>query len=473
MNRPHAILGIALGLALSACTLAPHYERPAAPVAARYPTDGEAAAAVAAADIGWRDFFADAQLQELIQTALANNRDLRVATLNVAAARAQYRIQRADLLPTLSADGALSRQRTAEDLRSSASAPAVTQAYSASLGVSAYELDLFGRVQSLSRARLQQYLGTVEAQRSAQISLVAEVASAYLAQIADRELLQMTTDTLQAQQASYDLTHLKYEQGTASALDLRNAETALAAAQANLALYRRQLQQDGNALSLLLGAPLPQGDAQQSLAQEGLLTELPAGLPSELLLQRPDVLAAEHELIAANANIGAARAAFLPSISLTASYGTASSELSGLFDAGSRAWTFAPSIRLPIFAFGALKSSLDLAQVQKNIQVAQYEKTIQTAFREVADALVARATLDDQLNAQDRLLAASEDSYRLAQLRFAQGVDSYLVVLDAQRTLYAARQADISVRLQRLQNLIALYKALGGGWQERMAVSAR
>lgn len=460
-------LGTLLTLsALSGCTMAPSYERPAAPVAAGI---GEAVRAdvdrALAADIGWREFFADPQLQQLIEQALLNNRDLRIAALNVEAAQAQYRIQRAQLLPNINATGTATSQRFAAGQMPGATSGGVLRVYNVGVGVTSYELDLFGRVRSLKRAALEDYLGREETRRSSQISLVAEVANAYLTLLADQTLLQMTRDTLDNQQASYELSQQRFDAGSASALDLRQAQTALETARANLAQYTRQVELDRNLLAVLVGGPLEELRTQDFAAQDFVLP-LPAGLPSEILMQRPDVLAAEHQLLAANASIGAARAAFFPRIALTGTFGTTSNELSGLFDSGTKVWSFIPQISLPIFAGGANKANLDLAQVQKNINVAQYEKAIQIAFREVADGLIARDTYDSQAQAQTRLLEASGETYKLAQMRFENGVDSYLAVLDAQRSLYSAQQGHVAVKLQRLQNLVSLYKALGGGWLE-------
>lgn len=469
MKPIRMLSAIAATAVLAACSLEPRYDRPAAPVAAAFPqAPAPDDAQAVTADIGWRDFFADARLQRLVEIALANNRDLRVAVLNIEAARAQYRIQRADLLPGVDASAAETAQRV-PDAFTAPGESNTTHSYSAALGITAYELDLFGRVRSLSRSALQQYLSVEETQRSAQIALVAEVAGAYLSERTDQALLEMTADTLASQQSSYELTRRRFEAGVASALDLRQAQTALETARANLAQFRRLIEQDRNALRLLLGVPALPADlpAPRSLDTQALLTELPAGLPSEVLIQRPDVRAAEHRLIAANANIGAARAAFFPRITLTGSYGTLSTELDGLFDSGTRAWSFTPSISLPLFTAGANRANLDLAKALKDINVARYEQAIQTAFREVADALVARDALDEQLSAQQALVEATQDSYRLAEMRFRAGVDSYLAVLDAQRSLYSAQQAYLSTRLARLQNLVTLYKALGGGWNEQ------
>ena len=455
---------------MSGCTMIPDYERPEAPVAAQYP-QGPAyapaeAADVAAAEQGWRQFFRDPALQQLIETSLTNNRDLKVAALNVEAYRAQYRIQRSDLLPTVTADGAGTRQRVPADLSSSGQS-GITSSYSATLGVSAYELDLWGRIRSLSEQALETYLASDEARRSTQIGLVASVANAYLTWQADRELLVLTQDTLKTYEESLRLTSRSNEVGVASALDLSQARTAVESARASLATYQRQVAQDLNSLTLLLGTSLPANLPQPQPLAADLLSEVPAGLPSELLTRRPDILQAEHSLKAANANIGAARAAFFPSISLTASAGTSSADLDGLFKGGSGSWLFSPSISLPIFNAGALSASLDYVKIQKDIGVANYEKAIQTAFQEVSDGLTARKTYNDQLQAQKDLVAASQDYYRLAERRYRIGVDSNLTFLDAQRSLFSAQQSLITDRLAQLTSEVNLYKALGGGWNER------
>lgn len=480
-----------LSLCLAGCTLEPHYERPQPAVPQQWPapplaSDEKSAAPAAqsaaqgpersAAQIGWREFFADPKMRALIEQALKHNPDAQVATLNIAAARAQYQIQRANLFPKISASAIEQVQRYPTGVTpagggaggtTTAATSGLFRYYDVGVGFTSYELDLFGRIRSLNHARLQQYLGYVETRRSTQISVVAEVASAYLTWLADSALLRITMDTLNSQQESLKLIRMSFEGGVATALDLHQAETTVATAQANLAQYRRQVAQDQNAVVVLLGAPMPsEVTAAGDLDEEKLLTYLPAGLPSDILVQRPDILAAEHNLIAANANIGAARAAFFPSILLTGSYGTASTQLSGLFQQGSTAWTFSPQISLPIFAGGANLASLDLVKVQKNILVVQYEHAIQNGFREVADALAGRATLDSQVAADTALVASSSESFRLSNMRYTGGVENYLGVLDAQRILYTAQQSLVNVKLARLQNLVTLYKALGGGWRE-------
>lgn len=451
---------------LSGCSLIPDYQRPEAPVAAQYPQgpayEAANAPGQAAAEQGWKQFFHDPALQQLIQVALENNRDLRVAALNIDAYAAQYRIQRADLFPAVSATGSGSRQRVPARASQTGEA-AISSSYSATLGISAYELDLFGRVRSLSEQALQSYFATEEARRSTQISLVANVANAYLTWQADKELLKLTQETLGAYEQSFKLTSRSAEVGVASALDLSQARTAVENARVQLARYTRQVAQDENSLTLLLGTGLPANLNSQPLSDD-LLSEVPAGLPSDLLQRRPDILQAERNLLAANANIGAARAAFFPSISLTANAGTLSPDLSGLFKGGSGTWTFAPQINLPIFNAGSLRASLDYAKIQKDINVAQYEKSIQTAFQEVSDGLAARQTYNEQLQAQTDFVAANQDYYRLAERRYRIGVDSNLTFLDAQRQLFSAQQSLITDRLAQLTSEVNLYKALGGGW---------
>ncbi len=462
---PLAIAAFVLG----GCSLIPDYQRPEAPVAAQWPTgpayEPAQLAGVAASEQGWRQFFHDPALQQLIETSLTNNRDLRIAALNIDAYRAQYRIQRADLFPAVSADGSGTRQRVPADM-SQTGQSAITNQYSATLGVSAYEVDLFGRIRSLSEQALEIYLSSEEARRSTQISLVASVANAYFTWQADQEQYQLAQETLKTFEESYKLTARSNEVGVASALDLSQSRTSVENAKAQLAKYKRLVAQDRNLLVLLLGTGLPDNLAASQPLDSKLLSDVPAGLPSDLLQRRPDILEAEHLLKAQNANIGAARAAFFPSISLTANAGTLSSDLDGLFKGGSGTWLFQPQISLPIFNAGALKASLDYSKIQKDINVARYEKTIQTAFQEVSDGLAARQTFNDQLQAQRDLVSANQDYYRLAERRYRIGVDSNLTFLDAQRQLFSSQQTLISDRLSQLVSEVNLYKSLGGGWYE-------
>ncbi|MFT3760476.1 MAG: AdeC/AdeK/OprM family multidrug efflux complex outer membrane factor [Thauera sp.] len=453
---------------LGACSLIPAYERPAAPVPAEFPqampTEASAVAPLAA-DMAWRDYFADERLRQVIGLALENNRDLRIAALNIERARALYGIQRADLFPTIAASGGQSAQRVPGDLNASGES-AVSRQYSASLGFASYELDFFGRVRSLEEQALQTYFSTEEARRSAQISLVAEVANAWLRLAADRERLALARNTFETRQKSHDLTQRSFDAGAVSALDLRQAETLLQTARADVASYTALVAQDENALALIAGTGVPAELLPASLNEAiASVPVLPAGVPSEVLVRRPDILQAEYALRAANANIGAARAAFFPSITLTASVGTASASLDGLFESGSRTWSFMPQIRLPIFEAGRLQASLDVAEIQRDINVAQYEKAIQSAFREVADALAQRSTLAEQLDARRALVEATAKSFELSDARYKGGVDSFLNLLDAQRSLYGAELELIGTRLADATNRVELYKALGGGWQ--------
>ena len=462
MNK--SILTLSIALALGGCSLIPDYQRPAAPVAAAWPLGAAYREAATAGAVlpEWRSYFRDAALQRLIATALDNNRDLRVAALNVEAYQALYRIQRAELFPQLDARGSGTRQRLPADLTRTGQAETNGE-YGATIGVTDWELDLFGRLRSLNQAALEQYFATEQARRSTQISLVASVANAWLTLQADAAQLKLSQETLQTYEQSYNLTRRSFDVGVASALELQQSRTVVESARSSVAQFTRLLAQDRNALQVLLGGPLP-ADLPEPQGLEGaLLAELPVGMPSELLQRRPDILQAEHALKAANADIGAARAAFFPSISLTARAGTTSSELSGLFKGGSGTWLFQPQINLPIFTAGSLKANLDYRRLQKEVQVAQYERAIQVAFSEVADGLAARGTYQQQLQAQRDLVAASAEYYRLAETRYRTGVDSRLTLLDAQRQLFSARQQLIDVRLAQLGSEINLFKALGGG----------
>ncbi|MDR2261681.1 MAG: AdeC/AdeK/OprM family multidrug efflux complex outer membrane factor [Azoarcus sp.] len=465
MTPPTRVLYAVLALtAVTGCTLAPDFRLPGLPVPSSWTTPAAETQGAPAAELPWRDYFADARLREIIELALANNRDLRVAALNIERARAMYRVQRAELLPALDLAGRQNAQRTPADL-SQTGEVLTSRQYSITAGAS-WELDFFGRIRSLRDQALENYLATEEARRGAQIALVAAIADAWLALGADHELLELARRTYATQQKSVELIRRSFDAGAASALDLAQARTAMERARADTARYTAQFARDQNALALLTGAPVPENLQATTLADAiATVAELPSGVPSEVLTRRPDVLQAEHALRAANANIGAARAAFFPRIALTGGAGSASLTLDGLFDAGSGAWTFAPQITVPIFHAGALKSNLDRAEIERDIQVAQYEKTIQSAFREVADALADRATIAEQLDARRELVDAANESYRLSEARYRSGLDSHLVLLDAQRSQYAAEQELIATRLAEAGNRIALYKALGGGWK--------
>jgi multidrug efflux system outer membrane protein len=451
---------LAVAMVLTGCiSLAPKYERPAAPVAPAFPVppppDGapavSAATTEAASSIAWQRFFADQRLQQLIALALDNNRDLRVAILNIEQARSTYRVRRADLLPTVGL-GATGNVQPGPD------------AYQAGIQVSAFELDFFGRVRSLSNAALAQFLATEEARKTTQISLISQVASTYLAFQADEELLALTRQTLKTREDSLRLTQLKYDNGIVSKLDLDQSSSLVETARVVLAQQLRQRAQDANLLTLLVGSPIPDTLPAGVPLAETNLAELPPGLPSDLLAVRPDVRSSEQQLIAANANIGAARANFFPSISLTGTGGTASNELNGLFKGGSFGFTFTPQIFLPIFDYGRNKANLDSTLAGRDIAVARYEQSIQTAFREVADALAGQSTYTEQLRAQRAVAASENDRFNLSDLRYRSGAASYLDLLDAQRSLFDAQRSSVEANLLRLQNQVTLYRVLGGGW---------
>ncbi|MBU4233811.1 MAG: efflux transporter outer membrane subunit [Desulfobacterales bacterium] len=447
------------------CTMIPKYTRPEAPIPAEWPrgpaykeTPSTQGAKVAT-DLQWREFFAGEQLQAIIATALKNNRDLRVAALNVERARALYRIQRAEFLPTLETGVTATKQH----VRISGSTGLVTlEEYGVNLGFSSWELDFFGRIRSLGKRALEEYLATEQARRSAQILLVSEIANAYLTLAADRENLKLAQSTLESQQAAYNLIRRRFEVGLAHELDLRQVQTRVDAARVDVARYTELAAQDNNALNLLAGSTVPADLLPEVLSVVAPLPDVAPGTSSEVLLRRPDILQAENLLKAANANIGAARAAFFPRISLTSAIGSASGDLSGLFKSGSFVWNYAPQIVLPIFD-ARTWPALRVTKVDKEIAVAQYEKAIQVAFREVADALARRGTMGDQMEAQQSLLDATSKTYRLSNMRYQKGIDIYLNVLDAQRSLYSAQQGLIAIRLTKLANQVRLYAVLGGG----------
>ncbi|WP_218508293.1 efflux transporter outer membrane subunit [Variovorax sp. dw_308] len=467
---PLCALAAAAAIAAAGCSLQPLYQRPAAPVAAAYPlVEGQGTAANAGAgqlpatDIGWHDFLADARLQRLVEIALQNNRDLRVAMLNVKQVRAQYGVQRAALFPQVSAGVQGAQSRTPGSLEPSGNT-LLTHSKTVALSA-AWEVDFFGRLQSLSDAAFEQYMASAHARQAAEILLVSEVADQYLATLASDEQLAVTRATLEAVTSSLAIVQRRFDVGTASDLDLSQAQTLVDQARVNEAAQLRLRAQAGNALVLLIGEPLPENlPAPVRLSEQAIRDDVPAGLPSDLLTRRPDILQAEAQLRSENADIGAARAAFFPRITLTGAFGSASPTLGGLFGAGSSAWSFAPSLVLPIFDAGTNRANLDIAQVRKDIGIAQYEKAIQTAFREVSDGLAARSTYDDQLAAARRFTDEEGRRLRISQLRYESGVDGYLNVLTAQTDLYNAQQALVTVRLDRLESLVDLYRALGGGW---------
>ena len=492
--RATAASALAL-LALAGCTsLAPDYARPMLPVPATLngtngPNGSEGTAlAPETGPMGWQDFLQEPRLRELVALALQNNRDLRVAVLAIEKARAQYGVEQSNRFPAVGATAAGNRTRTADDLNTSGRSPTSSQ-YSAQLGFSSYEIDFFGRVKNLNEAALQEFLRTTENRRSVQLSLVAEVANAWLTLDADGRRLQLAQDTLRSRQKSYELTERSHALGAASGLTLAQAQTTVDTARADVAAFTSQVARDRNALALLAGAPVPAAllpdganpgatasPAQAASASASVapapslatpaatLLAVPGDLPSSVLLNRPDVRAAEYTLRGAYASIGAARAAFFPSITLTASAGTASNALSGLFDGGNGTWSFAPQIRLPIFDAGRNRANLQIAETARDTALAQYDKAVQTAFREVADALAERATLAERLQAQQSLQAATLKALQLSEARYRLGADSYLPVLDAQRALYSAQQTLIGLALAEQANRITLYKVLGGRW---------
>lgn len=451
------LLVLLLGaLVLSGCTMIPKYERPAAPVATNYP-GASATNETRATDIGWGEFIGDERLRKLVELALANNRDLRVAVLNVEQSRAQYRIARSSSFPAVDAGGSYTRSG---DFHTS------SDQWSASIGATAYEVDLFGRVRSLNRQALEKYFATDEARRSAQISLVSEVATEYFALREAEEQLELARSTLKTVQDSYALNKASFDAGAINELDLRTAEGQVETARINVLTYEQQRSQVENALVLLIGQSLPADlPTARAFGETNLLAEISPGLPSELIQRRADILQAEHTLKAANANIGAARAAFFPRITLTGSVGTTSDAFAKLFGSGTGVWSFSPQITVPIFAGGQLRADLDAAKINTQIEVANYEKVIQTAFREVSDALVANSSYTRQIGAQLKLSEVQEKRFQLANLRYREGEDSYLNVLSAQQDLYSAQQNLLSAQYSKLASQITLYKALGGGWK--------
>lgn len=460
------LAALCLLLLVSACTLAPGYQRPAAPIPSNY-HKGAGLAGQSAQLIGWREFFTDPCMQRLIELGLANNRDLRIAMLNIEKTRAQYRIQRADLLPTVAAAGESSAMDTPAALIGTPYAQrTIVRQYSVSLGFSAFELDLFGRIRSLSEQALETFYSVEMDARTAQMSLVAEIAGMYLQLVSDKELLDITRATYKNRKGQYELVRNKFTSGVASQLEVSQAQSIMEEARSNVARYETSVGRDENYLSLLIGTSLPADLPDvRKLSKVRRLADVPEGLPSSLLERRPDIQAAEHRLKGYNANIGAARANFFPTISLTGLYGTISPDASNLFTAGAEFWKFLPQVSLPIFDTGRNIARLQTAEADKKIAVADYERTIQNAFREVADTLVQRRNIGEQMAAETALLKATTTAFNLASARYDVGVDSYLNVLDAQRSLYSAQQSYISTVLLRETNALTLYKAIGGGWR--------
>lgn len=448
---------LAIGVfSLAGCSLAPSEQRPASPVPENWPSN-KGSGGRSVDDVGWKDFIRDPQLEKLVARALANNRDFRIATLRVEESQAKYRIRRTSAYPQVDVQAGSNRSR--------GQFMGLTSQYSASVDLAAYELDLFGRVRNLNQSALQDYFATTAAQRGAQIALVAEVSTQYLTACALRDQIQLSERTLASVKNNLELIKKRFDAGDVSELDYQSVVTQVKAAEANLANYRQQLAQSENAIAFLIGsAGRTNLTGNRSLADGIVMENIAAGASSDLLRRRPDILAAEHGLLGANADIAAARAAFFPRISLTASAGTSSSELSKLFSGGTDIWSFAPKIEFPIFRYGFNRANLDVAKVRQRIEVATYEKSIQAAFREVADALAGRRGISQQINAYEGLTAAQQKRFELASARYEKGVDSYFEVLNAQQDLYGAQQALIQLRLARQANAVQLYKALGGGW---------
>ena len=460
MIKKCTLVLLAAGI-LSSCSMAPTYVRPDAPIENQFPGNTDSSTKTPASEIGWNEFFRDPRLKALIAAAIENNRDLRLAALNIEEARALYNVQWADRLPTFQVEGETSRARSV-----STSSPGMVTSgnYTVGLGLSAFELDFFGRVKSLTDAALAQYLATEEAQRSVYISLVSEVAKTYLTERAQTKQIELAKKSYESYKHSYELMQKRYEVGASSALELRQYETLMQSALVSLSTLERQRAQTENALVILIGGKqIKDLPPPHDLSEDDILQDIPAGLPSDLLTNRPDIRQYEQLLKAANANIGAARAAFFPRITLTAFAGTASSSLSGLFDAGTGAWTFTPQLTLPIFDAGRNMANLDLAEARKNIAIVNYEKAIQTAFKEVADALTARDWLNEQVKAQAAVLNSETERLKLSEARYNNGIASSLEVFDAQRQQFAAEQSLVDARLTRLINAVELYRSLGGG----------
>lgn len=472
MSRKSVLIVSAVAL-LGGCTLMPKYDRPAPPVSESWLNTSAKtnASNVPAAELDWTQFFDDPRLQRLITLALENNRDLRIAALRVEEFRARYRIERAALFPGVEGHAIYSRQRFSGAAANFLGGTTLST-YNLNIGA-AYEIDLFGRIRSLKKEALERYFATEEARKSAQIALISEVATEYLTQLRLREAKGIANQTLKTVETSYNLIKRSFEAGVASELDLRTAEGQVQTVRVNSANFLQMLAQSENALVELVGSPFPADLPEGKVfAQQQLLNLVPSDVPSEILQRRPDVLAAEHTLKAANADIGAARAAFFPRILLTGSAGTASARLSDLFTGPAGTWSFSPQITVPIFEAGSTRAKVNVAKVTKKIEIANYEKTIQTAFREVADALAIRAILDDKVKAQEILLQAQQKRFDLTTARYNQGVDNFVDVLLAQQDLYAAQQNLLTSQASRLLNAIELYRSLGGGWNAKSELAA-
>lgn len=465
LPRP-LILALSTSVVLAGCSFAPKYERPDQPVPDHYPDTSQTTdspTAPPAVDLGWSELFRDPQLQALAGVALDNNRDLRIAVERVEEARALYGIAQSDRYPTIGIGANAQATRSPASMRG-ADSGSVSRTYMAGAGMTSFELDFFGRIKNLTEAAYQRYLATEQAQRTVHINLIAQVAEAYFSYRTAIELDTLMRKTLISRESTFQLVKARYDTGIASALDLNQAQVQLETVRADLAAIARMRLRSVNALQLLLGAPMPDDLPPAAIfGKDQLIAHIPAGLPSDLLERRPDILAAENGLRAANANIGAARAAFFPNISITGLLGFASPQLGGLFSSGNRYWQYAPQIQVPLFD-GTVRGNLEVAQARQNIAVSEYEKAIQVAFLEVADALAGEATYSGQLDALRILQDANLETVELAKLRYETGVDSFLQVQTAEVNLYATQQQFIQVGMDSLVNRIELYKALGGGW---------
>lgn len=451
---------LALSLLSGGCSFIPQLDPVSSPVSGKFP--GKTAGEVPA-DIAWQKFFTDPRLKKLVQTALANNRDLRIAALNVEQARAQYGISRSELFPTVNAGGSTTRQRSLNG-GGGGGRGSTSGDYDVSVGLVSYELDLFGRVRSLNSSALESYFGSDAARVGAQISLVSQIANQYLTERALQEQVALSEQSLAGFNSAYDIVKQRFDAGAISELDLSSIEVQRQTARADLAAFRQRIQEVNNSLTFLCGGSLPANLPAGRSLDDVLVANVRAGVPSELLFRRPDIREAEHQLRAANANIGAARAAFFPSITLTTNVGAASNSLSRLFSNGTATWLFSPAINVPIFDGGRNQANLDSAEISKKIEIANYEKSIQTGFREVADSLASRTGLDEQISATESLVKAQQKRADLSKSRYTQGVDSYFEVLTATLDYYTSQQSLIRLRLSRNINSVNLYKALGGGW---------
>ncbi|WP_136795710.1 efflux transporter outer membrane subunit [Desulfosediminicola ganghwensis] len=462
-----AISGLMMAVLVAGCSMKPAYERPDSTAPAAWPEQTAASqnpgVGVSISVLDWQDFVLDMELRQLVDNALEHNHDLREAVLNIEAARAQYRIQRSDRLPGIDGQAGSTSQRIPASLNGTGDSSNVTT-YQVGLGVTAYELDLFGRVRDLSEAALESYFATEEAARATKISLIAGVIQAYISRAGAQERHDLTKQTFETRQVSLDIISKQRKVGSTSDLDYLEAKGLAEQAQADLEVAARELAQTDNGLALLTGVPVEQLPKPKGTDNRIIQEQLAPGLPSELLTRRPDILAAEHRLIASNANIGAARAAFYPRITLTGSFGTASGDLADLFSSGSTAWQFMPQLNLPIFNYGSNKANLNLNKVRNEISIVQYEKAIESAFREVADALVDRETFAREENARKALAESSSHSLQLSEARYRHGVDSHLRYLDAQRRDFTNQLGLIQTRTQRQIALVNLFRALGGGW---------